>query len=84
MVRNPPANEGDIGDVGSIPEWQPTTVFLLGKFHRQRNLQSYSSWGGKKLDMTKQLNTHTQTSMLIMAFFRALSACGSRCGGPAH
>ena len=34
--------------VGKIPwswKWQPSPVFLPGKFHRQRNLESYSPWG---------------------------------------
>ena len=26
-------------------KWQPTPVFLPGKFHGQKNLVSYSSWG---------------------------------------
>ena len=39
MVKNPPANAGDVRDAGSIPEsersrggrtWQPTPVFLPG------------------------------------------------------
>ena len=41
------------GDPASIPgsgrssgerEWQPTAVFLLGEFHRQRSLAGYSPW----------------------------------------
>ena len=28
-------------------KWQPTPVFLPGKFHRQRNLAGYSLWGRK-------------------------------------
>ena len=28
-------------------EWLPTPVFLPGKFHEQRNLVGYSSWGGR-------------------------------------
>ena len=36
-------------------EWQPTPMFLLGKFHEQRSLASYSSWGCKELDTTEQL-----------------------------
>jgi len=40
--------------------WQPTPVFLLGKFHGQRGLVDYSPWGCKDLDMTEQLSTHTQ------------------------
>jgi len=33
---------------GKIPwsrKWQPVPVFLPGKFHEQRSLDSYSSWG---------------------------------------
>ena len=33
-------------------KWQPTPVFLPGKFHGQRNLEGYSPWGHKELDMT--------------------------------
>ena len=46
LVKNPPANEGD---VGSIPEsgrppavkWQHISVFLPGKFHGQRSMVGY-------------------------------------------
>ena len=44
--------------VGKIPwrmEWQPIPVFLLGKFHRHRNLADYSSCSHKDLDTTEQL-----------------------------
>ena len=27
-----------------LRKWQPTPVFLLGKFHGQRNLMGYSPW----------------------------------------
>ena len=36
--------------VGKIPwsrKWQPTPVFLLGKFQEQRSLAGYSPWGHK-------------------------------------
>ena len=43
--------------VGKIP-WrrncQPTPVFLPGKFHGQRSLVSYSSWGCKESDTTER------------------------------
>ena len=40
-------------------KWQPTTVFLTGKFHGQRKLVgTYSPWGFEELDMTKRLGTH--------------------------
>ena len=36
-------------------EWQPTAVFLPGKFHGQRSLVGYSAWDRKELDTTEQL-----------------------------
>ena len=52
MVKNPPANTGDIRSMGSIPgkiPWrrkqQLTPVFLPGKSHGQRNLVGYSPCG---------------------------------------
>ena len=49
--------------VGEIPcrrKWQPTPVFLAGKFHGPRSPMGYSPLGHKELDTTKQLNTHTK------------------------
>ena len=58
VVKNLPANAGGIGDTGSIPglgriprKWQPTTIFLSGKFHGQRSLVSYRPWGHKESDV---------------------------------
>ena len=34
-------------------KWQPTPVFLLGKFHGQRSLVGYSPRGHKELDTTE-------------------------------
>jgi len=55
VVKNPPTNAGDTGDVGSINpwarkiprrrKWQPTPVFLPGKSQRQRSLLGCSPWG---------------------------------------
>ena len=48
--------------VGKFPwsrKWQPTPVFLPGKFHGQRSLVGYSPWGHKQLDMTQWLSTST-------------------------
>ena len=50
LVKNLPANAGDIRDVGSIPGsgrspgggWQPTSVLLPGESHGQRSLAGYS------------------------------------------
>ena len=62
VVKNLPANAGDIRDVGLIPglgrsprrrAWQPTPVFLSRKSHGQRSLAGYSRWGCKELDTTE-------------------------------
>ena len=42
-------------------KWQPTLVFLPGKFHGQQSLAGYNPWGCKESDMTGWLSTHTHT-----------------------
>ena len=66
MLKNPPANAGDTGDVGSrtglgrFPHvGNGNNSSILGKFHGQRNVESPSSWGCKELDTTEQLSTHS-------------------------
>ena len=61
MVKNLPANAGDIRDAGSIPGlgrspgegngWLPTPVFWPGEFHGLYNPQ-----GCKESDTTEQLS----------------------------
>ena len=62
MVKNPPANAGDARDAGvKVPwsrKWQPTPVFLPGKFHGQRILVGYSPWGHEALVMTEHAHRH--------------------------
>ena len=56
MVKNLPANAGDIRDVGSIPwrrAWQPTPVCLPGKYNGQRSLVGCNPWGFKESDTTE-------------------------------
>ena len=57
MIKNLPANAGDIRDVGLISELGrspgSTLVFLPGESHGQRSLAGYSPWGHKELDMTE-------------------------------
>ena len=62
MVKNLPANSGDIGDVGSIPglgrspgggNRKPLQYSCLRKSHGQRSLASYSPWGHKESDITE-------------------------------
>ena len=71
MVKNLPASAGGARDgfnpwVGKIPwtrKWQPTPVFLAGKFHRQRSLADYSPWSCKESDTTGHTHTHTRHSV---------------------
>ena len=48
-----------------IQKWQPTPVFLPGKFHGQRRLAGYSQRDCKELDTTERVHafTHTHTHM---------------------
>ena len=57
MVKNPPANAGDTGHLGSNPctgkiPWsrkrKPSPVFLPGRSHRQRSLLAYTVHGVAK------------------------------------
>jgi len=50
-------NAGDTANLGSIPgsarfpwrrKWQPTPVFLPGKYHGERSLAGYDSWSYKE------------------------------------
>ena len=46
--------------VGKIPwrrKWQPTPVFLSGRFHGQKSLAGCSSWGHRELDTTEHPHT---------------------------
>ena len=62
MVKNLPAKQEIRFDpwVGKMPwrrKWQPTPVFLPGRFHGQRSLVGYSPWGSQRVRhdlMTKQ------------------------------
>ena len=45
--------------VGKIPrrrKWLPTPLFWPGEFHGQRNLEGYSPWGRKELDLNNSNN----------------------------
>jgi len=62
VVKNPPANAGDIIDKGSTPgsgkipwrrKWQHTPVFLPAEFHGQGNLVGCIAWRHEDLDTTE-------------------------------
>ena len=64
VVKNLPANARDeriwfnpwVRKIPCSRKWQPTLVFLPGKYHGQRRLVGYSPWGHKESDTTQQLN----------------------------
>ena len=64
-VKNPPTmHETQFWSLGHKDpwrrKWQPTRVFLPGKFHGQKSLEGYSSWGHKESDITERLTiSHT-------------------------
>ena len=68
MVKNLPANAGDIREAGLIPRsgrrraWQPIPVFLSGESHRQRSLVGYSIWGHTESDTTEAILAETSSS----------------------
>ena len=54
--------------VGKIPwsrKWQPTPVFLPGKFHGQRRLVGYSPWGCKESDTTEWLSAFLPITPMV-------------------
>ena len=62
MVKNRPAMQETWFSpwVGKIPwsrKWQPTPVFLPGKFHGQKSLAGYSPWGRRESDTTEHACT---------------------------
>ena len=74
LVKNLPANAGGKRHafdpwIWKIPwsrKWQPTPVFLPGKFYRQRSLAGFSPWG--RVNMTEWLSTHKNTHILGIKF----------------
>ena len=52
--------------VGKVPwrkKWQPTPVFLPGKFHGQKILVRYSPWSHKESDTIEQLSMCTKVKV---------------------
>ena len=69
VVKNLPIDAGDARDVSFDPwvkksswrrKWQPTSVFLPGKFHGQGGLWA-AVHGVTELDTTEHMCTHTPT-----------------------
>ena len=62
VVKNPPANTGNVRDTGSSPGLgrfpeeghdNPLQYFLPGESNGQKSLSGYSPWGCKESDMTE-------------------------------
>ena len=61
VVKNLPANAGDLKDAGSIPGQEDPleedmtihTTVLAWEIHGQKSLVGYSPWGCKELDTTE-------------------------------
>ena len=73
MVKNPPANAGDIRDAGLIPglgrspgggHGNPFQYSCLENLHGQWSLAGYSPWDCTESDMTEQLSTVQDFSAL--------------------
>ena len=45
-------------------QWDPTPVFLPGKFHGRRSLVGCSPWGREELDTTERLHFHFSLSCI--------------------
>ena len=63
MIKNLPAMHRPrfspwVGNITWRRKWQPTQVFLPGKFHGQRNFTGCRPWGCKESDMTEWLSLH--------------------------
>ena len=81
VVENPPANVGDVRDMGSIPglgrfpeegSGNPLQYSCLENPHKQRSLAGYSPWGHKKLDTTGQLSTRVCVCVFIYTYPHSL------------
>ena len=49
-------------------KWQPIPVFLPGKFHGQRSLADYSTWGHIELDTTECAHYYSSVARLCFSF----------------
>ena len=71
MVKNAPANAGDVGAIpGSEDplkeEVAPHSSTLAGKSHGRRSLVGYSPWGCKESDETG--HEHVMASVMLTVF----------------
>ena len=80
MVKNLPASARGAGLIPGSGRrtWQPTSVFLPGESHGQRNPVGYSPQGCKELDMTEATEqAYTNTAKVPSADFSPKGAVES-------
>ena len=75
MVKHLPANAGDARDTDWVRKiswsrkWQPTPMFLPGKFLGKKSLVGYSPWSRKESDTTEHIHTHNEYTRGIQPMF---------------
>ena len=88
VIKNLPANAGDIRDSGWIPgsgrspwrrKWQPTSVFLPGKSHGLRSLAGYSPLGSQRVgrDRSNLACTHLYYNINCFSISSTKTSCFS-------
>ena len=85
VVKSQPANVGDAGDegfdpwVGKIPwrrKWQPSPIFLPGKYLGQRSLAGYSLQGRKRVGHDRATEyTYIDSNFYCIAYFINKNSC---------
>ena len=66
--------------IGKIPwsrKWQPTPIFLRGKFHGERILAGYSPWGLKESAMAEHTYTKENVRGTLVKSFQLSCLSGS-------
>ena len=64
--------------------WQPTSVFLPGRSHRQRSLADYSKHSHEELDATEATYTHGTVELIKIHIHAQGFSCSSVSKESAH
>ena len=84
MVKNPPANEGDAGDMGSITgigrfpgegNGHSLQYSCLKKSLGQRSLAGYSPWGHIQSDTTEHTCTYYMINLCCLCILCVVCIC---------
>ena len=60
------------GDSPWRRKWQSTPLFLPGKFHGQKSLESYSPWSRKELDTTEHADIVQSVDKILKPIYLAV------------